>query len=119
MNTKLAFVNGYIKPPPSIARKQAKYGTGNDIRNKKFNVNLPGISVADNGGAVRYSRTSGTIHDRPDHRPRGDQTGRSRVNIQSNQREARTEQRQSAHTAPKKSAPLMAKALRGINRFRR
>ena len=38
-----------------------KYGTGNDFRNAKYNVNIPGVSIADKGPLQRYSRTSGTV----------------------------------------------------------
>ena len=73
LKSKLAFVQGHVKAPRHVqaaqmrvrtdlsilkSTKYIQYGTGNDIRNKKYDVHIPGIT---NEPAKRYTTGSGQV----------------------------------------------------------
>lgn len=111
LKSKLAFVQGHVKAPRHVQAAQMRYGTGNDIRNKKYDVHIPGIT---NEPAKRYSTGSGQIDRRP--KPIG-----NRVNIASDaaRRPERPGTSSSSSSDKKKPAPLMKKALAGIRGYKR
>lgn len=101
-NTKLAFVNGFVKAPPNT-----RHSVGNDLRSKLFEVNVPGYSKSQHNQTKRT--VPGTAGQTRDGRTPVDHTGRSRVNVASSTNNA----------SKRKTAPLMQQALRGIAKFKR
>ncbi|KAJ8667139.1 hypothetical protein QAD02_008801 [Eretmocerus hayati] len=97
-STKLAYVDNYVKPPRSVLRKQAKYGTSNHTAPSDAKKKL--IAAASGLGSSSNGSTSERISVPPP-----PLAGRMR---------------QSSSMVKKVKAPLMAKALQAIKgRYKR
>jgi len=115
LKSQLAFATGYVKPPKGIRAAQLKNGTFNDIRNKRFDVHVPGVTNTSD----RYTESRQAI---PGQR-RTKAPVANRVNIASGAQNTvhrnQTASASQASTTGKKTGPLMMKALRGLKTFRK
>ncbi|XP_044735310.1 transcription elongation factor B polypeptide 3-like [Chrysoperla carnea] len=103
--TKLAYVDtNFIKPPRSIARKQAKYGTASSTGNTNFNAK-PFVTPASRVAAVNSSTSSS-----------------SSTALINNRSTSASGASSSMSSSKPKKAPLMQKTLaliKSTNRYRR